>query len=141
MGSIGFGAKGGGGLDEVAAAVDLGQRQERQRRAEHPRIAERDHDDGAGGAGVEGGHGVGVGDEGVGVGRAALLLINISRTLLFWVAFILTRPLGAVVGDFLDKTLSAGGLALSRYGASAALFAFILTSLLLFEQKAARTAH
>ena len=66
---------------------------------------------------------------------------NVSRTLLFWAAFILTRPLGAVVGDYLDKPISAGGLALSRYSASAALFAFILTSILLFKQRAARTAH
>ena len=66
---------------------------------------------------------------------------NVSRTLLFWAAFILTRPLGAVVGDFLDKPLSAGGLALSRYSASTALFAFILISILLFKQRAARTAH
>ena len=66
---------------------------------------------------------------------------TISRTLLFWAAFILTRPLGAVVGDFLDKPLSAGGLALSRYSASAVLFAFILTSILIFEQRAAKQAH
>jgi uncharacterized membrane-anchored protein len=66
---------------------------------------------------------------------------NISRTLLFWAAFILTRPLGAVVGDFLDKPLTAGGLALSRYSASAALFAFILTCLLFFRQRAAKKAH
>ena len=72
---------------------------------------------------------------------AANYWTNVSRTLLFWAAFILTRPLGAVVGDFLDKPLSAGGLALSRYSASAALFAFILTSILLFKQRAARTAH
>jgi len=72
---------------------------------------------------------------------AAYYWTNISRTLLFWAAFILTRPLGAVVGDFLDKPFSAGGLALSRYSASAALFAFILTSILLFKQRAARTAH
>ncbi len=65
----------------------------------------------------------------------------VSRTLLFWAAFILTRPLGAVVGDFLDKPLSAGGLALSRYSASAALLAFMLTAILLFRQRAARTAH
>jgi uncharacterized membrane-anchored protein len=45
------------------------------------------------------------------------------------------------VGDFLDKPLSAGGLDLSRYSASAALFAFILISILLFKQRAARTAH
>lgn len=66
---------------------------------------------------------------------------NVSRTLLFWAAFILTRPLGAVVGDFLDKPLSSGGLALSRYSASAALFAFILTSILVFKQRAAKRAH
>lgn len=72
---------------------------------------------------------------------AAYYWTNISRTLLFWAAFILTRPLGAVVGDFLDKPLSAGGLALSRYSASAALFAFILVSILLFRQRAAKAAH
>ena len=65
----------------------------------------------------------------------------VSRTALFWAAFILTRPLGAVVGDFLDKPLDAGGLALSRYSASAALFAFILTCVLLFKQRAAKAAH
>ena len=72
---------------------------------------------------------------------AAYYWTNLSRTLLFWAAFILTRPLGAVVGDFLDKPLSAGGLALSRYSASAALFAFILISIFLFKQSAAKTAH
>jgi len=72
---------------------------------------------------------------------AAYYWTNVSRTLLFWAAFILTRPLGAVVGDFLDKPLSAGGLALSRYSASTALFALILTCILLFKQRAARTAH
>ncbi|HXK58041.1 MAG TPA: hypothetical protein PLZ16_15485 [Gammaproteobacteria bacterium] len=46
---------------------------------------------------------------------------TLSRTALFWTAFILTRPLGAVVGDFLDKPVAAGGLALSRYSASAVL--------------------
>ena len=66
---------------------------------------------------------------------------TIPRTLLFWAAFILTRPLGAVVGDFLDKPLSAGGLALSRYSASAVLFAFILTSILIFQQRAAKQPH
>ena len=66
---------------------------------------------------------------------------NISRTALFWAAFILTRPLGAVVGDFLDKPVSAGGLALSRYTASVALFVFILLSILLFKQRAGKTVH
>lgn len=72
---------------------------------------------------------------------AAYYWTRASRTLLFWAAFILTRPLGAVVGDFLDKPHSAGGLALSRYSASAALLAFILTGMLLFRQRAARVAH
>ncbi|MEX8194929.1 COG4705 family protein [Comamonas guangdongensis] len=66
---------------------------------------------------------------------------GVSRTLLFWAAFILTRPLGAVVGDFLDKPLSSGGLALSRYSASAALLTFMLIAILLFKQRAAKTAH
>ena len=66
---------------------------------------------------------------------------RVSRTLLFWAAFILTRHLGAVVGDFLDKPQSAGGLALSGYSAAAALLAFILTGMLLFRQRAARVAH
>ncbi|AZS82479.1 hypothetical protein ELS24_04490 [Achromobacter spanius] len=72
---------------------------------------------------------------------AAYYWTDLSRTLLFWAAFILTRPLGAVVGDFLDKPLSAGGLALDRYSASAALLTFMLTAILLFKQRAARTAH
>jgi len=72
---------------------------------------------------------------------AAYYRTKVSRTLLFWAAFILTRPLGAVVGDFLDKPLSAGGLALSRYSASVALFAFMLTAILVFKQRAAKTAH
>lgn len=67
---------------------------------------------------------------------------NISRVALFWAAFILTRPLGAVVGDFLDKPISAGGLALSRYSASAALLAFIVACILLFKQRAStRSMH
>jgi uncharacterized membrane-anchored protein len=52
---------------------------------------------------------------------AAYYRTKISHTVLFWAAFILTRPLGAVVGDFLDKPISKGGLELSRYPASAAL--------------------
>ncbi len=91
----------------------------------------------------------GLGYTGAAVVFGALLLILVgaylwtrtSRTFLFWAAFILTRPLGAVVGDFLDKPVSAGGLALSRYSASFALLAFILTSLLLFRQRAAAKAH
>jgi len=72
---------------------------------------------------------------------AAYYATHLSHTLLFWAAFILTRPLGAVVGDYLDKPLSEGGLALSRYSASAALMAFILMSIFLFRQRAASTTH
>jgi uncharacterized membrane-anchored protein len=63
---------------------------------------------------------------------------SISHTILFWAAFILTRPLGAVLGDYLDKPLSAGGLALSRYSASAILLVFILSCIFIFEHKAAK---
>lgn len=66
---------------------------------------------------------------------------KISRTSLFWSAFILTRPLGAVVGDFLDKPISHGGLELSRYGASAVLIVCIGILLLLFKQNAAEKSH
>ena len=66
---------------------------------------------------------------------------TLSRTMLFWAAFILTRPLGAVVGDFLDKPISKGGLALSRYSASATLLVLIVLCIFLFSQKAAKQEH
>lgn len=66
---------------------------------------------------------------------------KISHTILFWTAFILTRPLGAVVGDFLDKPVSEGGLALSRYTATATLLFFITFLIFAFEHKPARNAH
>ncbi len=66
---------------------------------------------------------------------------SISRVILFWAAFILTRPLGAVVGDFLDKPLAQGGLALSRYTASLALLVVIIALILIFPQKPASKAH
>ena len=66
---------------------------------------------------------------------------NISRVILFWAAFILTRPLGAVVGDFLDKPIAKGGLALSRYNASLALLVVIIALILIFPQKPASKAH
>lgn len=66
---------------------------------------------------------------------------RLSRTLLFWAAFILTRPLGAVVGDLIDKPLSSGGFALSRYTVSALLIAFIAGCILLFPQRAAQSSH
>ena len=61
---------------------------------------------------------------------------DISRVLLFWVAFILTRPLGATVGDFLDKPVAQGGLALSRFTASGVLVVFIIACILLIPQRA-----
>jgi uncharacterized membrane-anchored protein len=61
---------------------------------------------------------------------------RISRVLLFWLAFILTRPLGATVGDFLDKPLNHGGLNLSRPIATAMLAAAILVLVLLLPQRA-----
>lgn len=66
---------------------------------------------------------------------------NISHTVLFWAAFILTRPLGAVVGDFLDKPISKGGLELSRYSASAVLLVLILSCILVFSHKPAKKGH
>lgn len=63
---------------------------------------------------------------------------RLSRTLLFWAAFILTRPLGAVVGDFLDKPIAHGGLNLSRYSASAALVVLIIACILVFPPRPAR---
>jgi uncharacterized membrane-anchored protein len=79
---------------------------------------------------------------------AALVLVaacyywtQLSRTGLFWTAFILTRPLGAVVGDLLDKPVDAGGMALSRFTASAVLLACIVVAVLVFPQRPARQVH
>jgi uncharacterized membrane-anchored protein len=63
---------------------------------------------------------------------------NVSRVLLFWAAFILTRPFGATVGDFLDKPMNQGGLALSRPLASAAIAAAIVVCLIMLPQRAGR---
>ena len=63
-------------------------------------------------------------------------LTNASRVLLFWAAFILTRPLGAAVGDFLDKPLDHGGLAFSRPLASVVLTAAILLLIVVLPQRA-----
>jgi uncharacterized membrane-anchored protein len=63
---------------------------------------------------------------------------NVSRVQLFWAAFILTRPLGATVGDFLDKPMSEGGLALSRPLASAVIAIFIVLCITLLPQRAGR---
>jgi len=63
---------------------------------------------------------------------------SLSRTLLFWAAFILTRPLGATVGDFLDKPLASGGLNLGRFAASAVLAAAMVGLVLLLPQRAGK---
>lgn len=67
---------------------------------------------------------------------AAYYWTNISRVALFWAAFILTRPLGATVGDFLDKPVNHGGLHLSRPIASAVIAAFIVGCIILLPQRA-----
>lgn len=93
--------------------------------------------------------GLGYGGAALVFGAALLALVALyrwtalSRTLLFWAAFVMTRPLGAVVGDFLDKPVASGGLAWSRYTASIALLAFIVACLVVFRQRAAstRSAH
>jgi uncharacterized membrane-anchored protein len=68
----------------------------------------------------------------------AYFYTRMSRTLLFWAAFILTRPLGATVGDLLDKPHSHGGLELSRYTASAVIAMFIIVCVILIPQRAER---
>ena len=88
-------------------------------------------------------------DSGLGYGGGALVFgaalaiiaaiyfwTNISRVLLFWAAFILTRPLGATVGDFFDKPLDKGGLAVSRPLATAIIAVFIIVCVLVLPQKA-----
>jgi uncharacterized membrane-anchored protein len=69
---------------------------------------------------------------------AAYYWTKASRVLLFWIAFILTRPLGATVGDYLDKPVNHGGLALSRPIATAVIAAFILLCLLVLPQRAGK---
>ena len=91
----------------------------------------------------------GMGYGGAAIVFSAMLLVvvalyyatSLSRTALFWAAFILTRPLGAVVGDFLDKPISKGGLELSRYSASAVLLVLIVLCIFMFSHKAAKKAH
>jgi uncharacterized membrane-anchored protein len=67
---------------------------------------------------------------------AAYFFTKVSRTLLFWTAFILTRPLGATLGDLLDKPIDHGGFAFSRYTASGILLALIVACILFLPQKA-----
>jgi uncharacterized membrane-anchored protein len=85
---------------------------------------------------------------GIGYERGALIFIaalavvvvlyywtRVSRVYLFWLAFILTRPLGATVGDFVDKPVADGGLALSRPAASAVIAAVIVALLIVLPQR------
>jgi uncharacterized membrane-anchored protein len=73
---------------------------------------------------------------GLAVLTAAYYWTDVSRVTLFWTAFILTRPLGATVGDFLDKPLDHGGLALSRPLASLVLAVGMIACVLLLPQRA-----
>ncbi len=75
---------------------------------------------------------------GLAITVAAFFCTNVSRTVLFWIAFVVTRPLGATVGDFLDKPLDHGGLALSRYTASISLAAVMVLLILLVPQRSGR---
>ena len=84
---------------------------------------------------------IGVFGGGLAVLAALYFLTSVSRTALFWGAFVLTRPLGAVVGDFFDKPAEKGGLELDRFVASGILLAFIIALMLAFRQKPASTAH
>ena len=88
-----------------------------------------------GGLGYEGGALVFA--AGLAVTAALYYWTDVSRVLLFWAAFILTRPLGATLGDFLDKPLDHGGLALSRPIASAILAAIMIACVLMLPQRAA----
>jgi uncharacterized membrane-anchored protein len=67
---------------------------------------------------------------------AAYFWTRLSHVLLFWLAFILTRPLGATVGDYLDKPVDHGGLALSRPVASAVLGVAMILLILVLPQRA-----
>ena len=73
---------------------------------------------------------------GLAIVAAAYFYTKISHTLLFWAAFILTRPLGATLGDLLDKPHDQGGLEISRYVASGILAAIIVVLILILPQRA-----
>jgi len=89
-----------------------------------------------GGLGYEGG--ALVFGAGLAVAAALYFWTDVSRVLLFWTAFILTRPLGATLGDFLDKPLDHGGLALSRPIASLVIAAIMIGCILMLPQRAGR---
>ncbi len=73
---------------------------------------------------------------GLGLIILAYYFTGVSRVFLFWAAFILSRPLGATVGDFLDKPVAEGGLALSRPLTSALLAIFIVACVFALPQRA-----
>jgi uncharacterized membrane-anchored protein len=78
---------------------------------------------------------------GLGLLALAYYYTKVSRVFLFWSAFILTRPLGATLGDYLDKPIDHGGLNVSRITASILLLAFMLACIVIVPQKAAAKAH
>jgi uncharacterized membrane-anchored protein len=87
-----------------------------------------------------------LGSIGVFGGALAVLAVlyfatSVSRTALFWAAFVLTRPLGAVVGDFFDKPAEDGGLEMNRFVASGLLLAFMIVLMLVFRQRPAEETH
>ncbi|SDC85568.1 COG4705 family protein [Paraburkholderia lycopersici] len=93
-----------------------------------------------GGLGV--GYEVGAAIFGAGLVVVGLLWLwpRVSRTALFWFAFVLTRPLGATLGDLLDKPVADGGLHFSRFYASVLLVIFIVGCIVVLPQRAARRA-
>lgn len=72
---------------------------------------------------------------------AAYYFTGVSRTILFWIAFVLTRPLGAVVGDFIDKPVAQGGLEFSRFTASGVLVVAIVILIAILPHRAAKSSH
>lgn len=78
---------------------------------------------------------------GLGIVLTLYMFTKVSRTMLFWLAFVLTRPLGAVIGDFLDKPVAQGGMELSRYSATAILLFTIIVLVVLLPQRPALKQH
>ena len=92
----------------------------------------------ADGAGLGYGGGALVFGAALAVVAALYFYTKVSRTVLFWAAFILTRPLGATVGDFLDKPAADGGLDLGRFAASAVLLAIMVGLVAFLPQRAGK---